>query len=370
MTPVPALVAISTGLVAAIVALVVLNIFAIVFGLSFLRAQRAARVTPGGQLEVPGKPVKSLSRRDFFRRSLLTSLMELRPSFVHDPLFMYEVAERIKVKAGGASLGEVYDPYFDRAPQHFSGHMNTANQPDPSGFDAGSEKGGFLYLAHPIFTAYKRVGAAAMLEIAEKAIDRALNAPRTIQTSLPRAGRATLRRQAHEKRDVLHLLYATPVLRGVVRGEQVQPIQELVTLHDVDVSLATERKPKAVRLCARGTDSLPLPAPVDAVHGAGSDRARCRRNRVLDFFSDHFAVCSAGAGDEIGEQSLSDVSKGEKLSAWALTKWPGRHSTSASSARRETALIASARAVKSRPSSLAPVMRLPGMGSAERRSCE
>ncbi len=161
---------------------------------------------------------------------------------MHDPLFMYEVAERIKVKAGGTSLGDVYDPYFDRAPQHFSGHVNTANQPDPSGYDAGSEKGGFLYLAHPIFTAYKRVGAVAMLEIAEKAIDRALDAPRTIQTSLPIAGRATLRRQAKEKRDVLHLLYATPVLRGVVRGEQVQPIQELVTLHDIDVSLATDRK--------------------------------------------------------------------------------------------------------------------------------
>jgi cytochrome b6-f complex iron-sulfur subunit len=81
MTSQLALVAISTGLVAAIVALVVLNIFAIVFGLSFLRTQRAARVTPGGQLEVPGKPVKSMSRRDFFRRSLLTSLLVFGAQF-------------------------------------------------------------------------------------------------------------------------------------------------------------------------------------------------------------------------------------------------------------------------------------------------
>ena len=122
----------------------------------------------------------------------------LRPSFVHDPLFMYEVAERIKVKAGGTSLGEVYDPYFDRAPQHFSGHMNTANQPEPSGYDAGSEKGGFLYLAHPIFTAYKRVGAVAMLEIAEKAIDRALDAPTNdpdVAAPSPGARRSAARRR-------------------------------------------------------------------------------------------------------------------------------------------------------------------------------
>ena len=81
MTAPLALVAISTALVAAIVALVVLNIFAIVFGLSFLRAQRAARVTPGGQLEVPGKPVKSMARRDFFRYSLLTSLLVFGAQF-------------------------------------------------------------------------------------------------------------------------------------------------------------------------------------------------------------------------------------------------------------------------------------------------
>jgi cytochrome b6-f complex iron-sulfur subunit len=73
--------AVSTGLVAAIVVLLVLNIFAIVFGLSFVRTQRAARVTPGGQLEIPGKPVKSLSRRDFFRRSLLTSLLVFGAQF-------------------------------------------------------------------------------------------------------------------------------------------------------------------------------------------------------------------------------------------------------------------------------------------------
>ena len=58
-----------------------LNIFAMVFGLSFLRAQRAARVTPGGQLEVPGKPCKSMSRRDFFRASLLTSLLVFGAQF-------------------------------------------------------------------------------------------------------------------------------------------------------------------------------------------------------------------------------------------------------------------------------------------------
>ena len=176
---------------------------------------------------------------------------ELRASFVDDPLFMYLVAERIKARKG-KSLGEVYDPYFDRAAKHFSGHVNTPSQPDPSGFDAGSENGSFVYFAHPLFTAYKQIGSVAMLEICEKVVLHALARRRIIETSLPRAGRATLRRQAEEKRDVLHLLHANPVLRGSIRGDNVQPIQDLVTLPDIEVSVEAKGKARSVRLVPEG----------------------------------------------------------------------------------------------------------------------
>ena len=176
---------------------------------------------------------------------------ELRASFVDDPLFMYEVAERIEAKSGH-SLGDIYDPYFDRAAKHFSGHVNTPSQPDPSGFDAGSENGAFIYMAHPLFTAYKRIGAVAMLEIAEKVVAHALGRPRMIETSLPRAGRAAIRRQTKEKRDVLHLLYATPVLRGNIRGDNVQPIQDLVMLSEIAVSVEMDKKVRGVRLIPSG----------------------------------------------------------------------------------------------------------------------
>jgi hypothetical protein len=130
--------------------------------------------------------------------------------------------------------------------------MNTPNRPDPSGFDAGSEKGRITYLAHPIFTAYKHAGTVAMLEIAEKVIRRALGKASIVSTTLPRAGRATLRRQPRQKRDVLHLLYATPVLRGNIRGENVQPIQELTSLANVEIDVAAGGKVKSVRLVPEG----------------------------------------------------------------------------------------------------------------------
>jgi hypothetical protein len=181
----------------------------------------------------------------------LLPIKELRASFVNDPLFMYRAAERIKIK-GGKSLGQVYEPYFDRAPRHFSGHVNAPSKPDASGFAAGVSKGGFTYLSFPIFSCYHAVGMVAVLEIAEKIIDYALGGDRLVTTSLPRAGRVTVRSQRGKKRDVVHLLHATPALRGTTRGAPVQPIQDLVTLSNIEVELAPSGKAKSVKLVPSG----------------------------------------------------------------------------------------------------------------------
>ncbi len=66
-------VALTTATVAALAVLGVLNVFAIVFGLSFLRANKAAKAALSG--EPAAAPVKVMNRRDFFRRSLITSVL-------------------------------------------------------------------------------------------------------------------------------------------------------------------------------------------------------------------------------------------------------------------------------------------------------
>ncbi len=172
---------------------------------------------------------------------------DLRADGVNDPLFMYLPSEQIRV-TDGTALGDIFDPYFDRTPAHFSGHVNAPSQPQPNGYAAGSAKGGFTYLAHPIFSCYHLAGAVAMLEIAEKVISAALDAPRTVTTSLPRAGRVTVRHQPSQGRDVVHLLHATPALRGNLRGSNIQPIQDLLTLSDIEVVLGASGPVVAVNL--------------------------------------------------------------------------------------------------------------------------
>jgi hypothetical protein len=58
-----------------------------------------------------------------------------------------------------------------------------------------------------------------------------------IRTGLPRAGRATLRQNTARNSDILHLLHATPSLRGTLGGQPIQSIQDLVTIRDINVSI-------------------------------------------------------------------------------------------------------------------------------------
>ncbi len=72
--------AISSGTVAAIVVIVILDLFAILFGLSFVRARREQRAAEAAATAAAlGRPApkaaKPTSRREFFRRSLVASLL-------------------------------------------------------------------------------------------------------------------------------------------------------------------------------------------------------------------------------------------------------------------------------------------------------
>ncbi|PRY22174.1 beta-galactosidase-like protein [Aliiruegeria haliotis] len=177
-------------------------------------------------------------------------VQDLRSSFVDEPLFYYAPAERLTLTSG-KSLGDVYEPYFDRG-ENFSGHLNTPCQPDPSAYVFGARDGAVTRLAFPVFSAYYHAGAVAMLEIATRAIESALGRERMIRSDLPTGARATLRALPDGKGDVLHLVYATPVLRGVLREDNVQPIQDIVPLKDISVDLEA-RNVTSVRLVPEGT---------------------------------------------------------------------------------------------------------------------
>ncbi|XHR28655.1 MAG: beta-galactosidase [Chthoniobacteraceae bacterium] len=185
-----------------------------------------------------------------------------RPAFISTPSVSYAASHRIKATTG-QSLGQVFDPYFNRTYAHFCSHRHTPYQPEPSGYDAGVIHGNLAYLAHPIFSIYRWNGTLVQRELALKVIDALLGETRTVRTSLPTGARVTLHRQPTEKRQVLHLLYASKQTRGgLATGSKensavVEVIEDLEPLANVSVSVRSEAPIARVTLEPQG-EELPL----------------------------------------------------------------------------------------------------------------
>jgi len=192
----------------------------------------------------------------------LLPIPELRPSFVNMPQVMYERSHRVRA-AGGTSLGQIFDPYFNRTWEHFCSHQHTPNQTNPSGFDCGVQHGQILYFAHPVFRNYRAYGAVAYREFIARAIRSFLGEVFTLSTNLPSTARVSLTEEPAKSRCVLHLLYAPTVSRGGViqlsggnttGGKNVEVIEDLPSLHEGQVTLRLPQKVNSARLVPQGTE--------------------------------------------------------------------------------------------------------------------
>ena len=162
---------------------------------------------------------------------------------------MYSRSHRIRV-TDGQSLGQIFDPYFNRTWEHFCSHQHTPNRLEPSGFDCGVRHGNILYFAHPVFLHYRAYGAVAYREFIVRALRSFLGEEGiSLRTNLLSTARVSLTSQ--EDRFVLHLLYAPTISRGGViqlsggntsGGRSVEVIEELPPLHGTEVHLRLPEK--------------------------------------------------------------------------------------------------------------------------------
>lgn len=171
---------------------------------------------------------------------------KLRADFCDNPLVMYAPNHRVKL-TDGESLGDVYDPYFNRTWQHFCSHQHTPPMTEPSGFVMGSTKGNVTYVGHSVFSNYAGFGAVAYREVLQKLITHVLDDAPAVSTNMPTTARVTLNRQDAENRYVLHLLYANTISRGgpaklsggtvTENQKSFEVIEELMPLRDVRICL-------------------------------------------------------------------------------------------------------------------------------------
>ncbi len=193
---------------------------------------------------------------------------------MNTPLVMYTRSQRIKVGTGqGKSLGQVFDPYFNRDFRHFCSHQHTPNRPEPSGYDAGVLHGNVAYLAHPVFSLYAGFGAVAHRDYVLAVIGALLGGARTVRPDgLPTQGRVTVTRQAAEKRRVVHLLYANKHVRGgkisvggtASQGYAMEVIEGLEPVRGVRVAVGGSSAVKRATLEPQGRE-IPLERSGDTV---------------------------------------------------------------------------------------------------------
>lgn len=181
-------------------------------------------------------------------------------SYVETPFAMRLPSYRFRAE-DGVSLGQVYDPYFNRDVRHFCSHQFTPYRPEPSGYDAGALAGNVLYFAHPLFAVYCMTGMGAVRDFFDRAFRRFAAAERQVETAgLPSTGRIGLMHQEKEKRYMFHVLFGNTVLRGS-HGEfpngqfpakPVEVVEDLLPLRGTSFTVAVPERVRRVKLEPEG----------------------------------------------------------------------------------------------------------------------
>jgi hypothetical protein len=237
---------------------------------SALKAKLDAYLARGGKLLVigrgalgaDGKPLfdfgAEIAKESEFTLDYILPIPELRPAFVDSPMIMYCQYPRLKITSGVA-LGEVVEPYFERAWNHFCSHQHAPQRRQGTGFACGVEKAGLMWLPMDLCLAYRKLGQVATKHFFLACLRRLLGDTIGLRSSLPATARVTLTEQTAQNRHVLHLLHANLVQRGGVQqthmGSMVmEVIEDLTPCCDVKVSLRLAKPAKRVTLEPQGLE--------------------------------------------------------------------------------------------------------------------
>ncbi len=171
---------------------------------------------------------------------------EIAPRIGDMDYVMYERGSEVKPLAGTDVLAYVGHPYFNRTWKHFSSHRHTPLA-RISGFPAISKRENVIYIASPIFKAYRLHGNLVYKRIVQICLDLLLP-KRLVSSNLPSTAEVTLLRQ--DKCYVLHILHYIPERRT----PSLDIIEDIIPLYNVELKVRTERRPSRVYIVPQKED--------------------------------------------------------------------------------------------------------------------
>ena len=105
-----------------------------------------------------------------------------------------------------------------------------------------------------MFSIYQDKGAITAKRYIARAIDMLLGDERTVKTNMPSFGRIMVTRQVAQSRDIIHLLCAAPINRGVFNRGPIEVVEDSVIVPDVEVKFRPDRRIGRATLEPQGLD--------------------------------------------------------------------------------------------------------------------
>ena len=167
---------------------------------------------------------------------------------VRSPFLNYIPAIKIKPDADVEILASIHEPYFSRTKAHYTSHQNTPYNLESASHPAIYKDGNKMVVAHALDKMYLKYGAQIHRELFKNTLDALLTAP-MVRTDLPSSGRVNLLHFPEKNRYVVHLLYASPIQRGVA-----QVIDDLIPVYETTVEINVSEIVKKAYLVPGNTE--------------------------------------------------------------------------------------------------------------------
>ncbi len=201
-----------------------------------------------GQFELPNAPVRYLDACPWTPSYM--KLGDVLGAGLPDSEFVnYQQGSYVAAIDGAQEMGEVWQPYFNRAPEHFSSHSQTPiDKPTghPIGVLSADGKIGYLYAA--VFQGYREDAFYIYKEMVARMLARLLPEPLVKPVAnVPAAMEIAVLRQAKENRLVTHLVQFAPQRRTATN----EFLEDSVPVHDVEFAVRTGKAPTRVALAPR-----------------------------------------------------------------------------------------------------------------------
>lgn len=160
---------------------------------------------------------------------------------------MYIRGMAVQAQPGAEVLAELVPAYFDRTWEHFCSHRQTPAAGVP-GAPAIVRNGNAIYFSSPIFKQYNQNAPLWCKRLLLNALNMLLPDP-LIRHRGPSTLFVTLNTQPSQNRWIVHLLHYIPERRGV----DFDVIEDVIPLHDVQVSVRVPQAVQSVVTAPQGT---------------------------------------------------------------------------------------------------------------------